>query len=65
MTGKVLSWVKLEIDDDERKRIKDAIKVMDEVAECYAKAASDCEWIVEDLMDGQSALMNVLEGNYV
>lgn len=56
-------WVKIEINDEERKRIEEAIKIMDEIDYCFSKAGG-VEWIHNDLIDGISALKGVLEGNY-
>lgn len=58
-------WVKIEINDEERKRIEDAIKIMNEIDYLYNKVGTDVEWIHNDLIDGISALKGVLEGVYI
>lgn len=57
-------WVKIEINDEERKRIEDAIEIMSEIDYLYNKVGT-VDWIHNDLIDGISALKGVLEGQYL
>ena len=59
------TYTRIEFDDNEKKRIEDAIVVLFEVADCYRKAGTDCEWVINLLIDGVSALKGVLEGQYI
>ena len=58
-------YTKIETDEFDRERIKDAISTMKDVASVYEKTGlASVIFLVEDLNDGISALMGVLEGLY-
>ena len=56
-------WAKVEIDETERQRIKEAIKIMNEIDYVLDKTGIEsCTWAINDLRDGVSVLNGILEG---
>lgn len=63
MSGEL--FVRVLIDDTERKAIENAIVVMNEVADAYRKTGYEgVQFLIDDLNDGISALKGVLEELY-
>lgn len=58
-------YTKLNIDEHERKRIEDAIDIMEQVAEVYLKTGlNSTQKLASDLYDAISVLKGTLEGLY-
>lgn len=63
MTGEL--YGRILIDDNDKKRIEEAIEVMKEVDWEYSKLGLESvKFLIEDLRDGVSALKGILEGLY-
>ena len=64
MTAEIYAKITVE-SEEEKKRIRDAIRVMNDVAYAYEKTGLESvKFLIEDLNDGISALSGVLEELY-